>query len=74
MFPVIELCGTAFERGRVHGEAARARPALPLEARIETVASVVMQLGAGIMHVAAGVPSLVSYEPVPLAAEPALLS
>ncbi len=39
---------------------------LPLEARIESVASVVMELAAGRMHVAPGVPSLVEYETVAL--------
>ena len=39
---------------------------LPIEARIESVASVVMELAAGRMHVAPGVPSLVDYETVAL--------
>jgi isopenicillin-N N-acyltransferase-like protein len=39
---------------------------LPVEARIESVASVVMELAAGRMHVAPGVPSLVEYETVAL--------
>ncbi|MFZ1908943.1 MAG: C45 family peptidase [Burkholderiales bacterium] len=39
---------------------------LPVAARIESVASVVMELAAGRMHVAPGVPSLVDYESVAL--------
>jgi len=42
-------------------------PSLPPEARVETVASVVMELGAGIMHVAPDVPSRVPYHRVALA-------
>ncbi len=45
-------------------------PAAPLEARMETVASVVMDLGARVMEVAPDLPSRVSYVPVALAAEP----
>ena len=45
-------------------------PAAELEARMETVASVVMDLGARIMHVAPDLPSRVAYDPVSLAAEP----
>lgn len=41
------------------------------EARIESVASVIMELARGIMHVAPDVPSRVEYQPVALAAEPA---
>lgn len=44
----------------------RPDPSLPAEARIESVASVVMELAAGRMHVAPGVPSLVDYETVAL--------
>jgi isopenicillin-N N-acyltransferase-like protein len=42
---------------------------LPPEARIESVASVIMELARGVMHVAPDVPSLVDYQPVALAAE-----
>ncbi len=40
---------------------------LPPEAQIETVASVVMELGRGVMHVAPDVPSRCEYSPVALA-------
>jgi len=40
--------------------------ALAREARVETVASVVMELAAGVMHVAADVPSKVAYQPIAL--------
>ena len=43
-------------------------PALPPEARIETVASVVMDLGARLMQIAPDVPSHANYETVSLAA------
>lgn len=43
--------------------------ALPPEAQIETVASVVMELARGVMHVAADVPSRAEYRPVGLASE-----
>jgi len=46
----------------------RPDPSLPEEARVESVASVIMELSARRMHVAPGVPSLVDYEPVSLAA------
>ena len=42
---------------------------LPPEARVETVASVVMDLGARVMRVAPNVPSLTQYQPVALAGE-----
>ena len=48
----------------------RPDPSFPLEARVETVTSVVMDLGARVMHVAPDVPSLTHYEPVALEAEP----
>ena len=47
-------------------------PSLPAEARIESVASVIMELARGVMHVAPDVPSLAEYQPVALAPEPAL--
>lgn len=47
----------------------RPDPALPEQARIESVASVIMELGRGVMHVAPGVPTLTEYQPVALAAE-----
>lgn len=40
---------------------------LPHEARIETVASIVMELAGGVMHVAADVPSKVAYQAIALA-------
>jgi len=43
-------------------------PALPEEARIESVASVIMELAAGVMHVAPDVPSRTAYAPVRLRA------
>lgn len=43
-------------------------PAVPAPARVETVASVVMELARGVMHVAPDVPSRCAYVPVPLAA------
>ena len=43
---------------------------LPPQAQIESVASVIMELGRGIMHVAPDVPSRVDYQPVALSAEP----
>ena len=43
---------------------------LPAELRIETVASVVMDLGARVMRVASDVPSLTAYQPVALRAQP----
>ncbi|HVP09021.1 MAG TPA: C45 family peptidase [Burkholderiales bacterium] len=42
---------------------------LPPEARIETVASVVMELARGVMHIAPDVPSRAEYRPVGLASE-----
>ncbi len=44
-------------------------PSLPEEARLETVASVIMELARGVMHVAPDVPSRTEYLPVALAAE-----
>jgi isopenicillin-N N-acyltransferase-like protein len=49
----------------------RPDPSLPEEGRIESVASVIMELGARIMHVAPGVPSRTEYVPVALRAEAA---
>ena len=43
--------------------------ALPPEAQIESVASVIMELARGVMHVAPDVPSRSEYQPVALAAE-----
>ena len=45
---------------------------LPPEAQIESVASVIMELGRGVMHIAPDVPSRAEYQPVALAGEPAL--
>jgi isopenicillin-N N-acyltransferase-like protein len=45
---------------------------LPPEAQIESVASVIMELGRGVMHVAPDIPSRADYEPVALAREAAL--
>jgi len=45
-------------------------PAAAPEVRMQTVASVVMDLGARVMNVAPDLPSRVQYEPVALAAEP----
>jgi isopenicillin-N N-acyltransferase-like protein len=42
---------------------------LPPEARIESVASVIMELARGVMHVAPDVPSRAEYRPVALSAE-----
>lgn len=42
---------------------------LPQEAQIESVASVVMELARGVMHVAPDVPSKIEYQPVALAAQ-----
>ena len=47
----------------------RPDPSLPAEMRIETVASVVMDLGARILYVAPDVPSLTTYQPVALRSE-----
>lgn len=47
----------------------RPDPTVEAEARMETVASVVMDLGASVMRVAPDVPSKVEYAPVGLAAE-----
>jgi isopenicillin-N N-acyltransferase-like protein len=93
MFPLIEVSGSARERGRQHGLQAKVRiersiadlqrmlrdeadgylsicrspdPPLAPEACIESVASVVMDLGARVMHVAPDVPSRVDYVPVAL--------
>ena len=43
---------------------------LPPEAQIESVASVIMELARGIMHVAPDVPSRVEYRPIALLGEP----
>ena len=45
---------------------------LPPQARIESVASVIMDLARGVMHVAPDVPSRAEYQPIALAGEPAL--
>ncbi len=45
---------------------------LPPEAQIESVASVIMELARGVMHVAPDVPSRAEYQSVALAGEPAL--
>ena len=50
----------------------RPDPSLPGETRIETVASVIMELAQGVMHVAPDTPSLSEYQRVALAPEPAL--
>lgn len=42
---------------------------LPPEAQIESVASVIMELGRGIMHVAPDIPSRAAYQPVSLVGE-----
>lgn len=47
----------------------RPDPSMPPEARVETVASVVMDLGARVMQVAPDVPSLTSYQAVELSGE-----
>lgn len=47
---------------------------LPPQARIESVASVIMELDRGVMHVAPDVPSRADYAPVALSAEVALAS
>lgn len=44
-------------------------PSLPEEARIESIASVIMELARGVMHVAPDLPSRAEYEPVALEAE-----
>lgn len=49
----------------------RPDPSLPAEVRIESVASVIMELARGVMHVAPDVPSR-TYRSVTLEAEPAL--
>ena len=46
-------------------------PALPADARIESVASVIMELARGVMHVAPGIPSHTEYQAVALAPEAA---
>jgi len=43
---------------------------LPPEAQIESVASVIMELARGVMHIAPDVPSRAEYQPVALAGEP----
>jgi len=48
----------------------RPDPSLPEEARVESVASVVMELARGVMHVAPDIPSKAAYEAVALEAEP----
>jgi hypothetical protein len=82
MFPVVEVSGSAFERGRIHGEQARGRVERSLatyaklfafygmdwaEAQSHTVASVIMQLARGVMHVAPDEPSRADYQPIALA-------
>ncbi|MEO8144015.1 MAG: C45 family peptidase [Betaproteobacteria bacterium] len=47
----------------------RPDPSMPAQARVETVASVVMELARGVMHVAPDVPSRAEYQPVALSAE-----
>ena len=47
-------------------------PSLPEEARIETVASVIMELARATIHVAPDIPSLTEYRRVSLLPEPAL--
>ena len=47
----------------------RPDPALPEQARVESVASVIMELARGVMHVAPDVPTRVQYRPVALAQE-----
>lgn len=42
---------------------------LPKEAQVESVASVIMELGRGVMHVAPDVPSRADYQPVALASD-----
>lgn len=44
-------------------------PALPEFARIESVASVIMDLGRGVMHLASDIPSRAEYQPIALAPE-----
>jgi isopenicillin-N N-acyltransferase-like protein len=41
-------------------------PSLPAQARVETVASVIMELARGVMHVAPDIPSRTEYQPVAL--------
>ena len=45
----------------------RPDPSLPPEAQIETVASVIMELARGVVHVAPDLPSRTEYQPVALA-------
>lgn len=47
-------------------------PSLPEEARIETVASVIMELAQGVMHLAPHIPSTVGYEALAVSPEAAL--
>jgi isopenicillin-N N-acyltransferase-like protein len=47
----------------------RPDPSLPDQARIESVASVIMELARGVMHIAPNIPSLTDYRPVTLAGE-----
>jgi isopenicillin-N N-acyltransferase-like protein len=42
---------------------------LPPEAQLETVASVIMDLGQGVMHIAPDVPSRAEYQAIALASE-----
>ena len=51
---------------RPAGPGRRADPALDIDARIETVASVIMDLGLQAMYIAPDVPSLVEYQAVGL--------
>jgi len=50
----------------------RPDPSLPEQARIETVASVIMELAHATIHVAPDIPSLTEYQRVSLAPEPAI--
>ncbi len=45
-------------------------PSLPPQAQLESVASAIMELGRGVMHVAPDVPSRAEYQPVALQGEP----
>jgi isopenicillin-N N-acyltransferase-like protein len=49
-------------------------PSLPPEVRIESVASVIMELARGVMHIAPDVPSRIEYEAVWLPAEAGILA
>jgi len=47
----------------------RPDPSLPEQARIESVASVIMELSCGVIHIAPDVPTLTEYRPISLSAE-----